>query len=192
MCGSRARARSLADYQRRPVERGRSITFPTSPILSSYRVRRENTRYKLKFGEVSAGYPAVMAAGSQGRTGYLVVALLAGGGLYVVNRAPGWADLGLFTADVEPLIAYLNGFLAIAFVANLVFAFADVPRLRGFAGLVLAGLGGWIAYQLLSVFPFTFGSAVSVVSIAAKAVLAFALIGAVLLAIVSARRLAQG
>ena len=133
-------------------------------------------------------------AGSRphGRTGYLVMAILSGAALYAVNGTPGWEDLGLFTAEVEPLIMYINGFLAIALVANIVFAIADTPRLRGLAGLALAGLGGWIAFELLSVFPFTFGSAASIASMTARVVLAFGLIGAVLLAIVSARRLAQG
>lgn len=128
----------------------------------------------------------------QGRTGYLVLAILCGLALFALNRSPGWEDLGLFTPEVEPLIVFINGFLAIALVSNIAFAIADVPRLRGFAGLVLAGLGGWIAFELLSTFPFAFGSAPSVASMTARVVLAFALIGAAMLAIVSARRIVQG
>lgn len=128
----------------------------------------------------------------EGRLAFLVAAVLCGILLYLVNRDPGWRQFGLVTSAAEPVVPLVNASLVVALVVCLLSVFADLPRLRALAGVVLAGLGVWIAFRLLVIFPFAVGDGVSFGSLLIRILLAFGMIGGIVVIIVSAGRILRG
>lgn len=135
-----------------------------------------------------------MASGRQSgsRVLHLLAAVAFAGLLYVVNREPGWAELGIVTSAAEPVVAWVNAALVLGLVVSVVVVFVDAPRLLALAGIVAAGLTVWISFQLLRIFPFPYGDELSGGSTMVRVVLAFAMIGGIVWLIVSIGRFLRG
>lgn len=110
---------------------------------------------------MSAGVAQPRAAGrgdAGRRAGYVASVLVNGLILFLTNEHPGWQTLPFLTpafADVLPLI---NASIVANLVANAVFVVYDGRRLKALLQLVLAGFSLAVSVQLLSVFPFDFGT----------------------------------
>lgn len=90
------------------------------------------------------------------RAGYLVAAGLNGLFLYLVNRRPGWESVPFLTDETEQVLGLVNASITAGLVANLVYLFADPPRLRSLGDLVTTGIGLAAMVRIWQVFPFSF------------------------------------
>ena len=129
------------------------------------------------------------ASGSRATS--LVIAVVTGVLLYVINRSPGWAELGIVTADAAPVIPWINAALGVAFVSSVILVFVDSPGLRVLAGIVVGGLAVWIAFRLLVLYPFPYGD-LSGQGTLVRVVLAAVMISGLIAVLLSVGRLLRG
>lgn len=90
------------------------------------------------------------------RTGYLVAAAVNAVLLYLLNQSPGWEAVPFLTAQTPQVLPLVNASMAAGLVANLVYLFADPPRLRALGDLVTTGIGLAAMVKIWQVFPFSF------------------------------------
>lgn len=92
------------------------------------------------------------------RSGYIVAAAVNGLVLYLVNRRPGWEALPFLTPDMTKVLWLVNASILAGIVTNLVYLFADPPRLRSLGDLVTTGIGLAAMVRIWQVWPISFDS----------------------------------
>ena len=90
------------------------------------------------------------------RSGYIVAAAVNGLVLYLVNRRPGWEALPFLTQDMTKVLGLVNASILAGIVTNLVYLFADPPRLRSLGDLVTTGIGLAAMVRIWQVWPISF------------------------------------
>ena len=90
------------------------------------------------------------------RSGYVVAAVLNGVVLYLVNRRPGWDALPFLTPETTQVLGLVNASIIAGLVTNLVYLFADPPRLRSLGDLVTTGIALAAMVRIWQVWPISF------------------------------------
>ena len=90
------------------------------------------------------------------RSGYVVAAVVNGLVLYLVNRRPGWDALPFLTPQTTQVLGLVNASIIAGLVANVVYLFADPPRLRSLGDLVTTGIGLAAMVRIWQVWPISF------------------------------------
>ena len=87
-----------------------------------------------------------------------MAAVINGALLYLVNRRPGWDALPFLTSETPQVLGLVNAAIVAGIVVNLVYLFADPPRLRSLGDLVTTGIGLAAMVRIWQVWPISFTS----------------------------------
>lgn len=114
------------------------------------------------------------------RAGYVIAAALTAVFAYLVNVRPGWESLSFLTEETPQVLGLVNLSLAVGFVANMIYVFADPPRLKALGDLVTTSVGLVVLVRVWQVFPFDFEAYSFNVALLLRVLLIIAMVGSVI------------
>jgi hypothetical protein len=129
---------------------------------------------------------------SDGRGGYLFVAVVYLLMLFGVNSWPGWESIPYVTSSAASVLWLVNLSLSLGLLAQLACAVDDSARVRALGVYCVALVNTALIASLLQVFPFDFGNVDPAWSTATRLMLALLLLWTSVRAMRSAVRLAHG
>jgi hypothetical protein len=90
--------------------------------------------------------------------GYLVAVAINAGLIWVITAVPGWRSLPLLSEEFSRVLGIVTLSLMIAVAINLLFVAYDPPWVKRLGDAVTTGVTVVVLLQLVTVFPFDFGS----------------------------------
>lgn len=129
--------------------------------------------------------PRNRPAATTRRFGYVVAVLVNAVLLYAANVSPGWEAVPFLTADAVLVMGLVNASIIVNLAANAAYLITDPPWFKALGTVLTSVVGFAAAARIWNVFPFDFtGSAVDW-TLLVRIVLALALVGSAIGAIVS-------
>lgn len=120
------------------------------------------------------------------RVAYTTSIIVNGILMYLVNVAPGWSIVPFLTPDFATVLPWINASMMMGIASNVVYLAIDTPPVKGIGDLITQAVGLVGLVQLWRVFPFAFGTDITVWPTVARVLLAVAITGTVIGLIVTA------
>jgi hypothetical protein len=90
--------------------------------------------------------------------GYLVAVAINAGLIWVVNAVPGWRSLPLLSGEFSRVLGIVTISFMVGLAINLLFVVYDPPWVKRLGDALTTGVTVVVMLQLVTVFPFDFGS----------------------------------